>query len=78
MKTGFFTMETVNQILSFSTLEESKKFLHDLVKETKNARVENVTKATAMIDKCKTQRDLALSVSNFVLAHPSENLRILK
>jgi hypothetical protein len=79
IKTGFFTMETVNEILKFNSVDDAKNYLHLIVQERVGAaRSDNISKATSMINKCKTTRDLALSVSNFILAHPSENLKTIR
>lgn len=79
IKTGFFTMETVNEILKYKNVDDARNYLHLIVQERAGAaKAENISKATMMIDKCKTTRDLALSVSNFILAHPSENLKTIR
>ena len=74
---GFFTMDCVNAVLSSKTLEEAKQKALIQLKSIKNPREHNLIKAQTMIDSAKTTKDLALKISNFILAHPSERLKTL-
>ena len=78
IKTGFFTMETVKAVLTMNDLEEAKQFALCAVKQSEAARSTNVDKALAMINKAKTVRDLGINITNFMLAHPSENLKTIR
>lgn len=78
IKTGFFTMDTVSAVLAMQDLEQAKQFAFSIVKESSTARSTNVDKANSMINKATSVKKLALDISNFMLAHPSENLKALR
>jgi hypothetical protein len=78
MKTGFFTMETVNSVMRLKTLEEAKQYAHKKVDEKTSAQQYNIDKAKAMIDKSTSIQSLAIAIANFMLAHPSENLKTIR
>lgn len=78
IKTGFFTMDTVKAVMEMKDLEEAKRYAFNVVKESEAARCSNVDKANTMINKAKSITDLGISITNFMLAHPSENLKTLR
>lgn len=78
IKTGFFTMETVNEVLAMQSLEEAKQYTFNIVREAAKARSTNVDKANSMINKATSVKKLAMDIANFVLAHPSENLKTIR
>lgn len=78
IKTGFFTMETVNAVLTMTSLEQAKQFAESVVKQSESARDKSVDKALHMISKAKNVRELGLNIANFILAHPSENLKTIR
>lgn len=78
IKTGFFTMETVRAVLSMTDLEQAKQFVFSVVKESDTAQAKSIDKAHAMINKAKNIRDLGMNITNFILAHPSENLKTIR
>lgn len=79
---GFFNMEDVNTITKSSSMEDAQKYLNSkieqFVSEHPGTVFSNVAKATTMITKAKSLKNLAIDVSNFVLAHPSEGLKVIK
>jgi hypothetical protein len=77
METGFFTMDTVHAVLSHKDLVAAQTFLRSIVQEAKTARGENVRKAMNMVNNAKSVQSLGLAVTNFLLAHPSENLKTI-
>lgn len=77
IKTGFFTMDTVHAVLAMNDLVEAKNFAMSIVKQSSSARSSNIEKACSMIEKAQSIKKLALDISNFMLAHPSENLKTI-
>lgn len=77
MNTGFFTMDTVIEVCNQRDLQEAKKIAVTAVESSEAAKKENTRKAIQMIDKAKTVEKLGISMSNFLLAHPSENLKTI-
>lgn len=79
---GFFTMEDVNHVLTYKSLQGAQDYLWGKVNEFQrdhvNVELTNVHKVSNMILKAKSVNNLAIDVSNFVLAHPSEGLKVLK
>lgn len=78
IKTGFFTMETVKAVLAMNDLEEAKQFAFSVIQESATARSKSVDKANTMINKAKNIRELGMNITNFILAHPSENLKTIR
>ena len=77
IRTGFFTMDTVHAVMAKKDLNEAKEMVFGIIKEA-NARQDNVVKATAMVNKATSINSLAMAITNFMLAHPSENLKTLR
>ena len=79
---GFFEMKDVSAVLASSNLDNAKQYLSDkidafvLIHPT--TRAENIAKALKMINVAKSKDKLALSVSDFILAHTSENLKVIR
>lgn len=71
-------MDTVNEVLSFAELEKAKQFAFDVVKESASARQTNTDKANSMINNASSVKNLAMAITNFMLAHPSENLKSIR
>lgn len=79
VKEGFFNMETVTKICSEKDLAAARQIAVDRVNKTKqHATPENVRKAMQMIERCNTVSKLGIAVSNWMLAHPSENLKSIR
>ena len=78
-KQGFFNMDTVTAICAEKDLAAAKQIAVNRVEETKkDATPENIRKALSMIDKATTVKSLGLAVTNFMFAHPSENLKTIR
>jgi hypothetical protein len=77
IKRGIFSVSHVHNALSANSHEEAKNAAKAAVNES-SASDENKKKASAMINSSKNQRHLAQGISNFMLAHPSEGLRVVK
>jgi hypothetical protein len=77
MERGFFNMGHVHEILGSANHDAAKEKARDLVNRS-NATESNRKKAHLMINASKNQGHLAQGISNFILAHPSENLKVAK
>jgi hypothetical protein len=78
MQTGFFTMDDVREIEKMKTLTDAKYFAIGKVDLMPEATKENKHKARAAINKAKSVQGLMLTICNFVLAHPSEHLKVIR
>jgi len=82
METGFFEVADASKVLAFTSLSEGKVYLKGkvdaYVEKHPSTKQVNVSKAIQIIDIAKNKTVLATSVVNFVLAHPSEGLRVIK
>ena len=75
-ETGFFTMDDVRAIEKMN-LTAAKEFALSKINAMPNARRENLVKATNVVNRAKNVPALMFSMTNFVLAHPSENLKVI-
>jgi len=79
IKVGFFNMETVTAICNAGDIKTAREIAVDRVNKTKqHATPENVRKAISMIERASTVNKLGIAVSNWMLAHPSENLKSIR
>lgn len=78
IKTGFFTVDILRDIESASTLNQAKKIAMDAVAAQPQARQNNIVKAIKVINEARSIKSLLITLSNFMLSHPSENLGTLK
>lgn len=83
IQTGFFTMADSTFILqNCSTLKSAQLEAIHRVEEFQKTHPDvdsvNVTKALKMINRCKSIFGVAEGISNFVLAHTSEGLKVIK
>lgn len=79
MKEGFFNMETVQAVCDQADLATAKQIALDRIDSRKRyATPENIHKATMMVQHARTVRNLAIAISNFILAHPSEGLKAIR
>jgi hypothetical protein len=80
MASGFFTMDVIRAVCNERDIIAAKKIATDAVEnyDSHKAQKQNVVKAMNMIEKAKTVKDLGISLANFMLAHPSENLKSIR
>lgn len=79
MKEGFFNMETVQAVCDQTDLNKAKQIALDRIDKTKRyATPENIHKAICMVNHARTVKNLAIAISNFILAHPSEGLKAIR
>lgn len=77
IKVGFFTMEDARVIDAMQDIEEAKKYALERIAAQPNALPSNIKKATEAINKAITKNQLVLTVGSFVMAHPSEGLKVI-
>ena len=81
MKVGFFTMQDVTAVLGEADVASAKRQaltrVTDFAAAHPHVRLENITKASAAINRARTKEQLAMTLANFVLAHPSEGLKVI-
>jgi hypothetical protein len=77
---GFFDMEDANKVLTLNA-ELAQLYALDkidaFVKAHPQTQQKNIDKATKMVRKARNAVELSFSISNFVLAHTSENLAVI-
>lgn len=72
-----FTMDHVNQVAVMKDHAAAKELAHGVV-DSSSANPKNKMKIKAMIDSSKNPAHLAQGMSNHILAHPGEGLRVIK
>jgi hypothetical protein len=72
-----FNMEHVHEIMGTKDHAEAKAKAHSIV-DASSANAGNKAKIKAMIDASKSPTTLAQGMSNHILAHPSEGLKVVK
>ncbi len=82
MESGFFVMEDVQRVLDAASVTAGAELLRAKIGkfQAEHPRVNpaNIAKAEAAIARARTKQQLAFTVTNFVLAHPTEGLKVLK
>lgn len=72
-----FNMDHVKHVSGLKDHVEAKKYAHGVV-ESSSANPKNKAKMKSMIDGSKHVAHLATGMTNHMLAHPSEGLKVLK
>lgn len=72
-----FTMDHVNEIANMKDHKAAKERAHSIVDKS-TANPKNKVKMKTMINGSKNTNHLAQGMSNHVLAHPSEGLKVIK
>lgn len=72
-----FTMDHVNEVSKMRDHGKAKEYAHSIV-DSSSAQPHNKYSIKNMIDKSKSAQNLAFGMSNHVLAHPSEGLKVVK
>lgn len=72
-----FTMDHVNEIANMKDHKAAKERAHSIVDKS-TANPKNKAKMKMMINGSKNTNHLAQGMSNHVLAHPSEGLKVIK
>lgn len=74
---SIFTMDNVREVLTMP-IQEAKRYALGIVTDDQNAKPVTKVKARQMIGKCTRTDKLAFAMSSWILAHPSENLKVVK
>lgn len=74
---GFFTMTDTIKIQTLD-LDGAKKYLLGKIENAKDAKPSNITKAANMVNKATSVKKLMFDVSNFILAHETDSLKVIK
>lgn len=74
---SIFKMEDVNTIIKLP-LSEAKKFALDVINSDVHAKLVTKNKARLAIAKANTSQKIAFAMAGWILAHPSEGLKVLK
>lgn len=78
-KQGFFNMEVITEVCNCKCIVEARKIAIARIEATKaGATPENIRKAILMVERSTTVKHLGLSITNFMFAHPSENLKTIR
>ncbi len=81
MEKGFFTMDDVNHIKGLN-IGEAKLYVAGILCEHMrnhpNTRWANINKAEKIVNTARSTTELMFSLTNFILAHPSEGLKVTK
>ena len=81
MDTGFFTMADVQRVLDCGSVDEARVELKSKIAQFRadhpRTHLENLAKVDSAINKARSKHQLAFTVTNFVLAHPSEGLKVI-
>jgi hypothetical protein len=77
MKPGFFTMETVHAVMMETDLTKAKALALEAIRAQPDAKTENKSKAQIAIERATSVKALGITLTNFLLAHPSEGLKVL-
>lgn len=74
---GFFVMSDATKIQRMD-LDSAKQYLMDKIDRAEGARPANIAKARTMVNKATSVKKLMLDVSNFILAHETDSLKVIK
>jgi hypothetical protein len=77
MTPSVFCMEDVNSILKMS-INEAKLYVVEKIKSRDNIKNEGKAKIIHIVNTTRNILDLATRVSNFILAHPEHDLKVIK
>lgn len=75
---SIFTMEDVNHVLGKPLAEAKAYALSAIADRSENVKAMTVTKAKQMILKCRDSKAIAFGMSGWILAHPTEGLKVVK
>lgn len=81
MRAGFFSMENSAEVLKYTNVDEAKAYANSVVDSylSKNRPLaSNVVKVRKDIAAANSVKNLSFIIANYVLAHPSEGLKVLR
>jgi len=74
---SIFTMDDVNKVIKMP-IADAKRYALDLIMQDEHAKDKTKAKAKMMVAKCTAADKLAYAMSCWILAHPSEGLKVVK
>lgn len=78
---GFFCQQDVNTVATLKDLGSAKQYalskIHEYSLQHPGVLSENVVKAQNAVSTARSINSLIFTLQNFVLAHPSEGLRVI-
>lgn len=77
MGNSVFSMNDVNAVAEMRDLAAAKRYAIDLI-EKSTANAKNKAQISAVVLSSKDIVNLSLSMANHILAHPSENLKVIR
>lgn len=81
IEAGFFVQKHVNDVASMKDLRAATAYatevIDSFIKQHPQVHPDNVRKARAIVSKSRTTLQLAMAMQNFILAHPSEGLKVI-
>jgi hypothetical protein len=76
MGCSVFNMDHVKQVVAMTNLAEAKKFALEILNNS-TANCGNKIKIKKVIESSRTVTNLAMTMSNHMLAHPGEGLKVI-
>lgn len=73
---SIFTMVHVNAVTKMN-LSQAHKFVVNIIADDKIAKDATKSKALYEISKARSTTQLAMTMSNWILAHPDEGLKVI-
>lgn len=74
---SIFTMADVHKVIKMP-LADAKRYAMDVIMQNSTAKDKTKAKAKMMVNKCTTPDKLAFAMSSWILAHPSEGLKVVQ
>jgi len=72
---SIFNMDSVNEIIAMP-LPAAKARALEIIEDSDSAKAITKTKATLAVNKAKSSTNLAQTMTNWMLAHPDEGLKV--
>lgn len=72
-----FTMDDVHTVMAMPNLTKAKEFALAKVAATETLRDATRVKANRIISGARSNTNLGMSMSNWILAHPDEGLKVV-
>ena len=75
---GFFNMDLVNEISAMTDVTVAKERAYEAIANLPyKAQAVNIVKAQKIVNDAKSVEGLLFSLTNYILAHPSEDLKVV-
>lgn len=74
---SIFTMDMVNQVLAMD-ITSAKKFALQAIADAEGPKPQTKAKARNVVIKSRDTKKLAFAMSSWILAHPTEGLKVIE